>query len=273
MLVFEYVENKNLAQILSLSDPIGSVEPPSLDWSTRFNIIVGTARGLAYLHEDLQPPVIHRDIKASNILLNMNYNPKIADFGLAYLFPGVENEATHLTLMQVAGTRGYCSPEYALHGHISTALDVYSFGILTLEVVSGRKSIDLSKPEEEMYIREWARRQFKAQEIMTLIDSKMQHSSTDLEAIRRVIGVALASVQYKAANRPKMHDVVPMLLGSMPLRNFDGLFKSEEGLGDIASNFTTTSNTTSSLGDNENFCMDESCLLSNACNIEMDEIA
>jgi hypothetical protein len=107
---------------------------------------------------------------------------------------------------------------------------------------------------------------------MMLIDSKMQHSPTDLETIRRVISVAFASVQYKAANRPKMHDIVPMLLGSIPLRNFDGLFKSEEGVEDIASKFTTTSNTTSSLEENENLRIDESCLLSNACNIEINEI-
>jgi serine/threonine protein kinase len=91
--------------IVIVDELIGNFEPPSLDWSTRLNIIVEIARGLAYLHKDLQPPVIHRDIKASNILLNMNYNPKIADFGLAFLFPIVENEATHLTLIQVAGTR------------------------------------------------------------------------------------------------------------------------------------------------------------------------
>ena len=106
-----------------------------------------------------------------------------------------------------------------------------------------------------------------------LIDPKMQHSSTDLDAIRRVISVALASVQYKAANRPKMHDVVPMLLGSMPTSNFDGYVQSGEELGDIASNSATTSNTTSSLWEDENFHIDENCLLSNACNIEMDEIA
>ena len=112
-------------------------------------------------------------------------------------------------------------------------------------------------------------RQFKAQEVMTLIDPKMQHSSTDLEAIRRVISVALASIHYKATSRPKMHEVVPMLLGSMPISNLDGHFQSGEDLGDIAA----TSNTTSLLWEDENFHIDESCLLSNTCNIEMDEIA
>jgi len=82
-----------------------NIDPPYLDWETRFNIIVDIARGLAYLHEELQPPIIHRDIKATNILLDKNYNAKIADFGLAYLFPTLDDEASHLTLMQVAGTR------------------------------------------------------------------------------------------------------------------------------------------------------------------------
>jgi len=82
-----------------------NIESPGLDWETRFNIIVGIARGLAYLHEEVQPPIIHRDIKAANILLDKNYNAKIVDFGLAYLFPPLENDAPHLTLMQVAGTR------------------------------------------------------------------------------------------------------------------------------------------------------------------------
>ena len=84
---------------------IETLEFPSMDWTTRFNIIMGTARGLSYLHDDLQSPVIHQDIKASNILLDKNLNPKIADFGLAFLFPTLDNEETHLTLLQVAGTR------------------------------------------------------------------------------------------------------------------------------------------------------------------------
>ena len=84
---------------------VENFEHPCLDWTTRLNIIMGIARGIAYLHEDLQSPVIHRDIKATNILLDKDYNPKIADFGLAFLFPALDNDETHLTLEQVAGTR------------------------------------------------------------------------------------------------------------------------------------------------------------------------
>ncbi|KAG0571064.1 hypothetical protein KC19_6G208400 [Ceratodon purpureus] len=271
MLVFEYVENKNLAEALLLhGDILENFEPPSLDWAARFNIIVGIARGLLYLHEDSESPVIHRDIKATNILLDKDYNAKIADFGLAYLFPTLDSEETHLTLMQVAGTRGYCSPEYAVHGHISTALDVYSFGILILEIISGRKCIDSQKSGDEVYLREWAWKLFEGGVLITLIDSKMKHSPSDLEAIARAISVALACVQYKTAKRPKMHDVIPMLLGNMPIGDLHVAAEGGEVLGGVASSSSTTrSDTTSSLWENDQRRIDECSLLSDIHEIEL----
>ncbi|KAG0614731.1 hypothetical protein M758_6G199800 [Ceratodon purpureus] len=271
MLVFEYVENKNLAEALSFhGDILEDFEPPPLDWAARFNIIVGIARGLLYLHEDSQSPVIHRDIKATNILLDKDYNAKIADFGLAYLFPTLNTEETHLTLVQVAGTRGYCSPEYAQHGHVSTALDVYSFGILILEIISGRKNIDLQKSGEEVYLHEWAWKLFEAQVTTTLIDSRMKHSSSDLEAITRVITVALACVQYKAAKRPKMHDVVPMILGNMPIVDLYKTFENGGVHGGVASSSSITrSDTSSSLWENDHPRIDEYSLLSDIHEIEL----
>ncbi|KAH9541922.1 hypothetical protein CY35_14G089700 [Sphagnum magellanicum] len=147
LLVYEYVENKNLAEALWGSNMEDNI---FLDWPTRFHIFVGIARGLVYLHEDLQPCIIHRDIKASNILLDNNLNAKIVDFGLAQLFSDDQSQL----FTKVAGTIGYMSPEYATLGQLSTKVDVYSFGILLLEIISGRKVI-LQNATNNMYLVEW----------------------------------------------------------------------------------------------------------------------
>eukprot|EP00253_Pinus_taeda_P001528 PITA_01528 len=132
LLVYEFMSNNSLDKHL-----FGEIET-TLSWETRLNIIVGTARGLAYLHEDSNVRIIHRDIKCANILLDDRFYPKIADFGLARLFPEGE---THVST-KVGGTLGYIAPEYAVHGQLSEKADVYSYGIVVLEIVSGRKCLD-----------------------------------------------------------------------------------------------------------------------------------
>ncbi|KAI6668115.1 hypothetical protein NL676_032955 [Syzygium grande] len=132
LLVYEFVPNKNLNYFLF--DPQKSKQ---LDWSRRYKIICGIARGMLYLHEDSQLRIIHRDLKSSNILLDSEMNPKISDFGMARIF-GVDQ--THANTNKIVGTRGYMSPEYAMHGQFSVKSDVYSFGVLLLELISGKKN-------------------------------------------------------------------------------------------------------------------------------------
>ncbi|MCI04488.1 receptor-like protein kinase, partial [Trifolium medium] len=122
-----------------------------LDWSTRQKICVGIAKGLAYLHEESRLKVVHRDIKATNVLLDTDLNPKISDFGLAKLD---EEDNTHIST-RIAGTYGYMAPEYAMHGYLTDKADVYSFGIVALEIVSGRSNTMHRAKEEAFYILDW----------------------------------------------------------------------------------------------------------------------
>lgn len=145
LLVYEYMPNSSLDRVL-----FGEGRQ-CLSWETRFGIILGTARGLAYLHEDFHVRIIHRDIKSSNILLDESLCPKIADFGLARLLP---EDRSHVST-RVAGTLGYTAPEYAVHGQLTEKADTYSYGVVVLEIISGRKSIDMKKPPAMQYLLEW----------------------------------------------------------------------------------------------------------------------
>ncbi|KAF1883904.1 hypothetical protein Lal_00038398 [Lupinus albus] len=147
ILVYEFMENNSLAS--SLLGPRSKYIP--LDWPKRAAICHGTASGLRFLHEEAQPNIVHRDIKASNILLDGNFNPKIGDFGLAKLFP---DNVTHVST-RVAGTLGYLAPEYALLGQLTKKADVYSFGVLMLEIISGKSSSKAAFGDNLLVLVEW----------------------------------------------------------------------------------------------------------------------
>ncbi|CAM6027539.1 unnamed protein product [Sphagnum balticum] len=211
LLVYELVEKKNLAEALWGSEGESTI---FLDWPTRFHICVGIARGLFYLHEELQPCIIHRDIKGPNILLDNNLNPKIADFGLARLF---SNDQSHLFTQERAGTLGYMAPEYATFGELSTKVDVYSFGVLLLEIISGRKAI-LENATDKVYLVKWAWHLHKENMLMNLVDQKINDTLVEIE-VQRVINVALLCVQIESTGRPPMSQVFAMLQGEMDLLN------------------------------------------------------
>ncbi|KAL1147409.1 hypothetical protein V6Z11_A10G053500, partial [Gossypium hirsutum] len=145
LLVYEYLENKSLDQALFGRSDL------RLDWPTRYNICLATARGLAYLHEESRPRIVHRDVKPSNILLDAELRPKISDFGLAKLY---DDEKTHIST-RVAGTIGYLAPEYAMRGHLTEKADIFGFGIVALEILSGRPNSDNSLEDDKIYLLEW----------------------------------------------------------------------------------------------------------------------
>lgn len=140
---------------LVLSDVEDDKEP--LNWDTRIKIAVGAARGIEYLHCKANPPVIYRDLKSANILLDNEFNPKLSDFGLAKLGPVGDN--THVST-RVMGTYGYCAPEYAMSGKLTLKSDIYSFGVVLLELITGRKSIDMTKKPGEQNLVCWVRKKF-----------------------------------------------------------------------------------------------------------------
>ncbi|XP_044468029.1 probable LRR receptor-like serine/threonine-protein kinase At1g56140 isoform X2 [Mangifera indica] len=239
ILVYEYLENNSLDQALFGNSSL------NVDWPTRYDICLGVAKGLAYLHEESRLRIIHRDVKASNILLDANLVPKISDFGLAKLY---DDKKTHIST-RVAGTIGYLAPEYAMRGHLTEKTDVFAFGVVTLEIVSGRPNSDSSLDEEMMYLLEWAWFLYENNRKLKLVDSKLSQYSE--EEVRRLIGVALLCTQTLPSLRPSMSRVVAMLCGDIevsPVSSKPGYltdWKFDDGTIFFSENATKTSVSTS----------------------------
>ncbi|KAM5586786.1 G-type lectin S-receptor-like serine/threonine-protein kinase [Rosa sericea] len=202
MLIYEYMPNKSLDFFL-----FDSTRGMLLDWNKRFSIIEGIAQGLLYLHKYSRVRVIHRDLKASNILLDENMIPRISDFGLARIFMHNEPEAN---TNRVVGTHGYMSPEYAMEGIFSTKSDIYSFGVLMLEIISGRKSSSFNDNDHVLNIVGYAWELWKQGLGLQLMDPTLCSSYIE-DQLLRCFHVGLLCVEEKAVDRPTMSDVISML--------------------------------------------------------------
>ncbi|XP_014508424.2 cold-responsive protein kinase 1 isoform X1 [Vigna radiata var. radiata] len=201
ILVYEYMKNRSLDLIIyGGSDQF-------LNWNTRFQIILGVARGLQYLHEDSHLRIVHRDIKASNILLDEKFQPRIGDFGLARFFP--EDQAYLST--QFAGTLGYTAPEYAIRGELSEKADIYSFGVLVLEIICCRKNTDLTLPSEMQYLPEYAWKLYEKSMLMEIVDPRLREDGMEEKDVMQAFHVALSCLQPHADLRPAMSEIVALL--------------------------------------------------------------
>ncbi|KAK7405410.1 hypothetical protein VNO78_06686 [Psophocarpus tetragonolobus] len=202
ILVYEYLENKSLDQALFGNNL-------SLDWCIRYDICLGIARGLTYLHEESQIRIVHRDVKSSNILLDYELIPKISDFGLAKLY---DDKMTHIST-RVAGTIGYLSPEYAMRGHLTEKVDVFSFGVVLLEIVSGRPNSDSTLEGDKIYLLEWAWHLHENNSVTDIVDPRL--SNFNEEEVKRIVEIALLCTQTSPILRPSMSRVVAMLKGDI----------------------------------------------------------
>ncbi|XP_019106728.2 cysteine-rich receptor-like protein kinase 10 [Beta vulgaris subsp. vulgaris] len=204
LLVYEYVFNKSLDYFLFDKQKQGQ-----LNWERRYNVILGVARGMLYLHHDSRLTIVHRDLKASNVLLDVDMNPKISDFGLARIF---EMDQTEANTNRVVGTYGYMSPEYAMHGKFSPKSDVYSFGVLVFETISGKRinSFYESCYAEDLLSYAW--KQWIAGTPLEFVDATIR-GSCSLDEVVRCMNLGFLCVQESVDDRPTMATIVLMLEG------------------------------------------------------------
>ncbi|XP_026456113.1 proline-rich receptor-like protein kinase PERK7 [Papaver somniferum] len=214
MLVYEFVPNKTLEYHLY------GKSCPVMDWAKRLNIALGSAKGLAYLHEDCHPRIIHRDIKAANILIDDNFEAMVADFGLAKLS---SDTYTHVST-RVMGTFGYLAPEYASSGKLTEKSDVFSYGIMLLELITGKRPVDTSNTYMEDSLVDWARpiltRALGDGNFEELVDPRLENNYSPSE-MARMVACAAACIRHSARRRPKMSQIVRALEGDVSLEDLN----------------------------------------------------
>ncbi|KAE9621308.1 hypothetical protein Lal_00023603 [Lupinus albus] len=204
LIVYDYMPNLSLQSHLHGQHAAECL----LDWNRRMNIAIGSAEGIVYLHHQTTPHIIHRDIKGSNVLLDSDFQAHVADFGFAKLIP---DGATHVTT-KVKGTLGYLAPEYAMLGKANESCDVFSFGILLLELACGRKPIEKVSSTVKRSIVDWALPLVCEKKFSELVDSKLNGEYVE-EELKRVVFVAMICAQTQPEKRPTMLDVVELLKG------------------------------------------------------------
>ncbi|KAL5557715.1 hypothetical protein UlMin_033926 [Ulmus minor] len=204
LLVYEYMP------MGSLEDHLFDLEPDKqpLSWGTRMKIAVGAARGLEYLHCKANPPVIYRDLKSANILLDNDFHPKLSDFGLAKLGPVGDN--THVST-RVMGTYGYCAPEYAMSGKLTLKSDIYSFGVVLLELITGRKAIDPSKRPGEQNLVSWSRQFLKDRRRFVQLVDPLLEGQFPVRCLHHAIAITAMCLQEQPTFRPLIGDIVVAL--------------------------------------------------------------
>ncbi|KAI4346586.1 hypothetical protein L6164_007470 [Bauhinia variegata] len=208
LLVYEFLKNGSLDNFLFVN---GEQSGKLLNWEYRFNIALGTARGITYLHEECRDCIVHCDIKPENILLDENYVAKVSDFGLAKLINPKDHR--HRTLTSVRGTRGYLAPEWIANLPITSKSDIYSYGMVLLEIVSGRRNFEVSEETNRMKFSIWAYEEFEKGNIKRILDKRLADQQVDMEQVHRAIQTSFWCIQEHPSQRPTMGKVLQMLEG------------------------------------------------------------
>ncbi|KDP22196.1 hypothetical protein JCGZ_26027 [Jatropha curcas] len=209
LLVYEFMKNGSLDKWIF---PSNNSRDRLLDWSTRFSIAIAIAKGIAYFHEQCRDRIIHCDIKPENILLDENFCPKVSDFGLAKL---MGREHSHVVTM-VRGTRGYLAPEWVSNRPITVKADVYSYGMLLLEIIGGRRNLDMSFSAEDFFYPGWAYKEMTNLTPLKAVDQRLNGVVKE-EELMRALKVGFWCIQDEVFMRPSMGEVVKMLEGSMEI--------------------------------------------------------